>query len=94
MIFKEAIHYFQFHSDKKCFTVHFKTLDLQRNSNLTVFASLLMKAIINPRKKIFHKNENKEEIINVFITEEIVKSLSSNSKGHFHLKFSNCKEKL
>lgn len=91
--FSEAISYYNYHSDKKCFTMHFKSLDLERNINLTVFATLLIKAIITPRKKLFHENEKKEEIINVFITEELVQKLSTPSKGHFNLRFSNCKEK-
>lgn len=90
--FKEAIHYYQYHSGKKCFTVHFKTLDLERNSYLTVYATMLMKAIVTPRKKLFHINEEKEEITSVHITEENVKQVASASSGSFHLKFSNCKK--
>lgn len=89
---KEAIQYYQFHSDGKCFTVHVKTLDLQRNTYLTVYASMLMKAIITPRKKLFHPNENKEEITSIHISEENLKQVTTTSPGHFHLKFSNCKE--
>lgn len=91
--FKEAIHYYEFHKDKKCFTVHFKTLDLQRNTNLTVYATLLIKAIITPRKKLFHPNEDKEEITSIHLTEENLKQVSSTFPGSFHLRFSNCKEK-
>ena len=91
--FKEAIHYYEYHKDKKCFTVHVKTLDLQRNTNMTVYATMLMKAIVNPRKKLFHKNENKEEITSIHLTKENIKQIASNSPGTFHLRFSNCKEK-
>jgi len=67
-------------------------LDLERNINLTVYATLLMKAIINPRKKIFHQNEKKEEIINIMISKENLKQVAETTSGTFHLKFSNCKK--
>lgn len=91
--FSEAISFYSYDKNENCFTMNIKSLDLERNENLTVIASLLMKAIINPRKKIFHQNEKKEEIINVLITEDLVQKLSSSSLGHFSLRFSNCKEK-
>jgi hypothetical protein len=54
---------------------------------------LLLKAIVTPRKKSFHKNETKEEIINILISDENLEQVATPSEGQFHLKFSNCKKK-
>lgn len=90
--FKESISYYTHHKKEKCFTVNIKKMDPKRGYNLTVYASLLIKAIINSRKKLFHPNETKEEIISVLISDENLKQIQAYSTPHFSLKFSNCKK--
>jgi hypothetical protein len=91
--FSESISFYSYHKKEKCFTINYRKLAQERDYNLTVYASLLLKAIVTPRKKSFHKNETKEEIINILISDENLEQVATTSEGQFHLKFSNCKKK-
>lgn len=89
--FKESVSYFTYHNKEKCFSINYSALDSDRDYTLTFFASMFIKSIVTPRKKLFHKNEKKEEIVKFFFTEEHLEKVVSHNKPYSFLKFSNCK---
>lgn len=91
--FSNSHSYYTFHKKGQCFSMNFKSLDLERCYTHTSFATLLIRNIILPRKHLFFKN-HPEEVTSYFFTKEHVDLIAKSSLGLKSMTFSNCKKEV